>query len=440
MDPLIHLLTQTQRNMLDNTQKSSDSLRTQQDKELKAKKSRASSVDLADLSADCNQMGEDLLGSMDPDLFGRSGGAEAFKKRWEEMISEEEVAEEEEEEAEPDPDGHDDGDRAESDLQEDLQDEESHPSVVVDEEVELEELEHGRWGSYREGESEKQEDVEPQKPEPEAPLDSVALEAPSDGRDGPERLELAPEESGPDAEAAGKRRGGWSSLLDHGEGFLIAEERQDAEEEFDELPEHEAAVQVSPTLAALTAKLIVGGVGSRAYLRLQSMLARFGAGVLRLCLDEKVKVYLLPQGTGLTSHPGVSASLGDAPLCSAVYIPESRGCVIEEECLLQAPRHFHPVLYYFALAFDHALGDGGFASLKSPAVSANFQACSEGLKGHQFADPLAETTPAHYFAQAVEAYLQESDCSDPIWTRDDLYDFDRSMFDYVEYLFRRQNR
>jgi hypothetical protein len=49
---------------------------------------------------------------------------------------------------------------------------------------------------------------------------------------------------------------------------------------------------------------------------------------------------------------------------------------------------------------------------------------------------MSSHSPAHYFAQAVESYLSENDCFEPLWTRQDLYDFDRSIYDYIEYLLK----
>ena len=67
-------------------------------------------------------------------------------------------------------------------------------------------------------------------------------------------------------------------------------------------------------------------------------------------------------------------------------------------------------------------------------MQASFAVCDTGA--HRFGDLMAAHSPIHYFAQAVESYLAENDCFEPLWTRSDLYDFDRSMHDYVEYLLR----
>ncbi|MBI3927564.1 MAG: hypothetical protein HY319_18640 [Armatimonadetes bacterium] len=419
MDPLIHLLTQTQRSQLDNVQRSSEHLRTQQDKELKRKRARAGEVDLSDFSGDiANDMGEDLLGSMDPDLFGRSSGAEAFKKSWEEALEDDSESEgEQQEEQQP-------SDELTEEAGEDSGGEDGVGPVPVDPPASLELQEHrdGRW-----------------EPVEEPSTEDPPLEA-------PEPADSREESEGPDvAEVGASERplpsdGEWQSLLNHGVGFLIAEEPAAASEEEPVSELDPASLEpVAPQLANVLGRLIVGDPHGYSYRRLQHLLARFGLGVLKRCADEGVKVHLLPRGERLSSHPTVASYFAEPDLVGALYVPSKRWCFVEEECLLEMPPHFHPVLYTFAHAFDHAMGDDGFASIKSAAVQASFLACQQGLDGHSFADSLARQSPAHYFAQAVESYLSENDSQEPLWTRDDLYDFDRSIYEYVEYLLKRVN-
>ena len=52
---------------------------------------------------------------------------------------------------------------------------------------------------------------------------------------------------------------------------------------------------------------------------------------------------------------------------------------------------------------------------------------------------MACSSPVHYFAQAAEAYLSANDCAEPLWSHEDLYDFDSMMYDYVEYLYNKSN-
>ena len=86
-------IQQNQRNMLENTQRSSDGLRTNMMRERKEKAGvrKNHSIDTAELTSDMGDMGDDLLGGMDMDdlLGGGGGGAAMFRKMWEEDVEEE---------------------------------------------------------------------------------------------------------------------------------------------------------------------------------------------------------------------------------------------------------------------------------------------------------------------------------------------------------------
>lgn len=446
MDPLYQLIYQsTQQRMTENTQKSSDLLRIQK-KELKEKSSRANELDSAELSPDLNSMGEDLMGSMDPDMFGRSNSAERFKRAWEEE-PEERKEQTEEEEGEGEEEGQT-GDGPVAAAPEARTEELSPEPEESTSEPEPEPDSDSDSDSAEEADSE-EEDPESE-PEPDADADAedppavvlepdvldrseAALQA-TDTLETPEPIE-APAEEKVESPASG-----FTSLLDQGSGFLRSDEKADTAElvlEPDDLP----LPDLPPGLADLTARLISGDSARPAYRRLAHLLSRFGAGVLRMALREKVQVYLLPPGNRLQAHPLVANLLGEDEVEGAVYIPEKRTMVVEDSCVARVPRGFHPVLYYFAHAFDHVLGGGeGYASLKSAAVVASYESCRQSLAGHRFADDLAGASPVHYFAQAVESYLGENDSLEPLWSRDDLYDFDRSIYDYVDYLLRRINK
>lgn len=419
MDPLYQLVNQNR--LLDNTQRSSDNLKAQAIKEGKEKSRRTGEIDDSDSSGDISSMGEDLLGSMDPDLFGGGGGAKAFKQMWEETLADDEEKEKEGQPGEGEGNDEEEGD-PEEDGGEPSQSFDLKPPTVSDE------LPAATAARPR---------AEPDTPAVTVSLSTEARKEARSAQDGLQKeIELSsPERKKPPTAAEAPN---WSSLLDLTGGYLLAEEvlpelseEEEAGAAQDDVPE------VCPSVADLLTRLIVGDVSTQAYRRLQHILGRFGAGVLRTCLDQKSRVFLLPKGEGLSSHPLVASSgMDDAR--GAVYLTASRSCVVEEELLYTAPFGFHPVLYYFAHAFDHALGGEDFASVRSPAVGASFQACQQG--GHQFADLLAATSPVHYFAQAVESYLNDNDCYEPLWTRADLYDFDRSMYEYVDYLFKRANK
>ncbi len=439
--------------MTENTQKSSDLLRIQK-KELKEKSSRANELDSAELSPDLNSMGEDLMGSMDPDMFGRSNSAERFKRAWEEEPEERKEQEEEgEEESEPveEPGGAAPSARAEekreseSESKRDSDSDSESDSESESESSEAEsdsESEPGSDQAEEEPEEPDSGDEEPSEAEDQPTVvlepdvldrSQAALEA-TDTVEAPEPIQAPPEEKRETTAS------GFTSLLDQGSGFLRSDEKADTAElvlEPDDLP----LPELPPGLADLTARLISGDSSRPGYRRLAHLLSRFGAGVLRMALREKVQVYLLPPGNRLQAHPLVANLLEDEEVEGAVYIPEKRTMVVEDSCVARVPRGFHPVLYYFAHAFDHVLGGGeGYASLKSAAVVASYESCRQSLAGHRFADDLAGASPVHYFAQAVESYLGENDSLEPLWSRDDLYDFDRSIYDYVDYLLRRINK
>lgn len=423
MDPLYTLVNQNR--LLDNTQRSSDNLKAQAIKEGKEKSKRTGEIDDSDLSGDINSMGEDLLGSMDPDLFGKGGGAKAFKQMWEEALAEDEEEEKKEE-------GEGQGQGKEGEQQDGAPGEESPQAFAVAPPTVSDELP---------GATAAAPPPDPAAEKAEAATVTLSTEARHESRAPQDGAREEVELTG----AQDKRKNGasadaptWSSLLDLTGGFLLAEEvLPELADDEDTGPPLEDVPDVCPSVVDLLERLIVGDATTTAFRRLQHLLGRFGAGVLRTCLEQKSRVFLLPRGEGLGSHPLVASS-GMEDARGAVYLTASRSCVVEEELLSSAPLGFHPVLYYFAHAFDHALGGEDFASLRSPAVGASFQACQQG--GHQFADPLAATSPVHYFAQAVESYLNENDCYDPLWTKADLYDFDRSMYEYVDYLFKRANK
>ena len=428
LDPLFTLSSQNQR-LTENTQRSSDAVRTQALKEGK-EKGRRGAVDSSELSSEMNQMGDDLLGSMDPDLFGKSGSASLFKKLWEETVEGEEEEEGEEEDAE-------DGSGSGGDRREEGEPEPQAPEaparpvgspepplpggerlgMTLPPPPETREArparEKARPGTpeparsgRRESRSPRREPTPPQAPAPAAPPPAPALVA------------------------------GGGSLLDLSDGFLLHEATVEFEAPEASMPDLEAT-PLSAELEALLGTLMPGEA-SPGRTRLARLLGRFGAGVLATCAARRVRVCLVPRG-GLRSHPVLKNSeLGRAS--RGAYLPESRTCLVEEDVVLEPPRGFHPALYYFAQAWDHALGGEDFASARSAAVKASFEACRQRLPGHAFPDGMAAESPVHYFAQAVEAFLAENDCVEPLWTREDLYDFDRSMYSYVEYLLKQGNR
>jgi hypothetical protein len=131
------------------------------------------------------------------------------------------------------------------------------------------------------------------------------------------------------------------------------------------------------------------------------------------------------------------------------YFPADKLMVIGEEIVEEGNPLIRIPVLYFAHVFDHSLGDQGFASEKSPAVLASYKACLNREPGHLFIDSYSAASPVHYFAQTVEAFLTAphgqltggyDDRHSFLCTKEELYDIDRSMYAYIEYLFRQVNR
>ena len=204
------------------------------------------------------------------------------------------------------------------------------------------------------------------------------------------------------------------------------------------LPSSGQLAQVDPDVAEVARRLIASPAHEEGYEECVRLLARFGVGALRMCSRQKVSVEILDE-QGFGSHPGLLAlglSAEETPSDGA-YLVERRLVLVDRRSLTGKPRFFHPALYYFAHAFDHAQGGETFSSRKAAAVVACFEASTRAYMGFDFVDELAAADPIRYFARSVAVYLGRDDCEDPLWSHQDLYDFDRSMYDYLQYLFAR---
>jgi hypothetical protein len=205
-----------------------------------------------------------------------------------------------------------------------------------------------------------------------------------------------------------------------------------------ELPVTGQLAEIDPDLAQLARDLIRTPEHEPGYQECVRLLARFKMGALRMCGREKVRVEILDEHD-FASHPALLAlnlTPEETPSDGA-YLVERRLVLVDRRCLVGKPRFFHPALYYFAHAFDHAQGGETFSSRKAAAVVACFEASTRAYNGFDFVDELAAADPVRYFARSVAVYLGHDDCSDPLWSHQDLYDFDRSMYDYLQYLFGR---
>lgn len=444
MDPIYQQVNQNR--LTENTQRSSDNLRMQQSKETKRKSERAGEISSGD-SAELTLGGDDMLGDMDPDLMG--GGSGNYHRIFE---NDDEPDEEdlEDEESEEDDEPYDD-----LDFEDEEEFSEEPQAKQPDAKLESERLDRPQENSPAAESKKSAESSKPTAPESkkvEAPREPVKIPtaAPSKPKS-PEKVAIGREAVAPSLESnltnaiesRSKLNESYGVFFDASQGFLIAEEFQpEAAEETPEETVYEAPV--CQDIQVLLAQMVTGDQSSPAYRKLQGLLSRFGLGVLTLCQRHGTRVYLLPNGISLRQHPLLDAHAnGGNEMVDAAYLFEHKAVLVESQCFDRVPELFHPVLMYFAYAFDHALGGEEYASTRAPAVRFNFEACAQGgtLKSPlRFSDELAAVAGIHFFAQAVESYLSENDCERPMWSRSDLYDFDRPMYDYVDYLFRRQNK
>jgi hypothetical protein len=205
-----------------------------------------------------------------------------------------------------------------------------------------------------------------------------------------------------------------------------------------ELPASGQLAQIDSNLAQLARNLISTPADQPGYEECVRLLARFEVGALRMCGREKVRVEILDEAD-FASHPALLALQlpAEEMPCDGAYLVARRLVLVDRRCLTSKPRFFHPALYYFAHAFDHAQGGETFSSRKAAAVVACFEASTRAYNGFDFVDELAAADPVRYFARSVAVYLGRDDCSDPLWSHQDLYDFDRPMYDYLQYLFAR---
>lgn len=297
-----------------------------------------------------------------------------------------------------------------------------------------------QWGAVQKREPAAEPSVPPEAGEPEP-------EAPAHLESGVPRL---PSESGiPNSAGTGdpsvttfsrrgaldvSRRGGFSGLPKEAEVFS-PRVRPMAKIQ---LPPRGQLETVDSAIASAARLLIQTPEDEPGYEECVRLLCRFGLGALRLCSRAKIKVRIFDE-KGFTTFPEL-AQMGLQPdqfPVDGAYLVKSKTCLIDRRCLMEKPLFFHPALYYFAHALDHAQGGDEFSSRKAAAVLACFEASCSGFNGADFVDELAAADPVRYFARSVAIYLGRDDCSDPIWTHQDLIDFDRSMYDYLQYLFAR---
>lgn len=487
-------IQQNQRNMLENTQRSSDGLRTNMMRERKEKAGvrKNHSIDTAELSSDLGDMGDDLLGGMDMDDLlggGGGGGAAMFRKMWEEDVEEED-------------------NKAQMMSAETLFDDGQNMNMLSDKLGDQKD-DPALWANaptYAEQEkataTEPEETVEeksvidtPDKVGAEVPPEVPPLEEKEEESEvstsgtqsaSPEKEINIPEkaekvEITADSKATNSKREevvkisvpafeteeeqepvnedelkasvavslAPISLLDNSEGFIFHEATIESTSSTHKNRSHNEAekLKVPKELTKTLDTLIVNtGCTQRAIEELRLILSRFGKGILDICVASGVKVQVCNKQSFTTKLVQACPSLQGKDLGYGAFLPKEKICLVCEEILdydsekYATCRGFHPALYCFAMAWDFAMGEDNFASLTSPVIKSYADACNTNLEGHKAPDKMSVTSPVHYFAQSVSSYLEANDCADPLWTKDDLYDFDRFMYDYVEYLYNKNNR
>lgn len=237
---------------------------------------------------------------------------------------------------------------------------------------------------------------------------------------------------------------------------LEADERAEAGEIGDVWIEEKKASEAKPQLIEDRLKkvfkdLIITKKESSPYKKLCDILSVFGIGILEAVRDNGTRILLLPESHKITDYEVLFKNKLEKLAREARwgYFTDEKIMVLGEEVMDSTDPLMKIPVFYFALAFDQALGEQGFASESSPAVMANFKACKNKLPGHQFIDSFSSLSPMHYFASTLETYLSEPEgvlsrgrnkaSPSRVCTKEQLYDADRSMYMYIEYLVKRMN-
>ena len=229
-----------------------------------------------------------------------------------------------------------------------------------------------------------------------------------------------------------KKESAWNSLLSFDEGFLIATDEKFLQfGAMDEINPDEPEIVSKETISVsvadsstseaeiLNSIIPANAFSDYEHSMLVYYLSFYGKKILKLCADFGIKI--LPNG--------LNGSLGR-------YSKNEKTCFILPSSLNSNELFVAPRLY-MAVAFDHALGGEDFSSEKSPAVLSNWQLCRDRMQGHLFQDIFSASNPSRYFAQSIESFLRQRDeCPHSyFFNHEQLYDYDRSMFSYIEYLF-----
>lgn len=238
-------------------------------------------------------------------------------------------------------------------------------------------------------------------------------------------------------ENTGGHKSAWTSLLSFDEGFIIAsddnffEQVQEIRDEdnisFEEIDIPDAMnVPDKKPEELVKSMLITENLNEYELSALIYYLSSYGTNILTMCKEFGVKISVPVSSDGLYA--------------SGAYVKNEKLCVVPRESLTRK-EEFVSARFYMALAFDHTLGGEDFSSRNSAAVLSSWRLCKDRTAGHLFQDVFTAGDPALYFAQSVESYLRnENDVAESsFFNKEQLYDYDRTMFSYVDYLFNRMN-
>ena len=468
--------------LLQNAQRANPTYGKKSKQEAKLKRFKSSRANAA--NTDTTNLSEDMMGDMDPDEYKEHDHSSTFREKLKEWKEEEERQRKDDEEpGEPDDqdqekddsyrEDRDDEEQREKELEpwRSKDDRESDPEPGVMAAPEYGSGEGDTGDEQQEQEEEENNQVTLGNP-PEAYRDKVQVGAEAqsqmettdnhDGIDGESQLELGGEKE-QELNAFDDGSAQFTSLLTYADGFIIADPKKElvttgelnleSTDTVDREPEPEEAIPESMRARYQKAfeKIILPGADTELVKSLQRTLRKFGVGVVETCAGDGIRVLILSQRAGINSRQDLFTHGYDKNWSGIRrgYFPWEKLMVIGGEYLIKPNPRVNDTVLYFAFAFDHALGSEGFASEHSPAVLANFQSCQRGDSGRRFIDRFSSKSPVHYFAQAVEAYLSGAGGGlssrnpgdvNTLCTQEELYDTDRPMYTYLEYLFKRVNR
>ncbi len=463
--------------LLQNAQRANPAFGKQSKMEAKVKRFKSQRASAT--NADTTNLSEDMMGDMDPDEYRDHDQSSSFKEKLKEWKEEEERRNNGE-------------DEEENNEEEDFAGEDSHHEDRDDEEHLENELKP--WRKEGEEEQEKDSDIESCREVSGAYQDKEeysrintddSIEAcPDEDKADSEAESAIPEttrnrtnhqDDSASRESLGKTgetekdpvffeddSSRFTSLLTYDDGFIIAEPGKEiipsSEDDTDVPTEESSAPREEEIPESLRARydwaferIILPFYNPDIVRLLRKNLRKFGAGVVETCARDGIRVLIIPRDMGLDGCRNYfSGNFNDK--WSGIrrgYFPGEKLVVIGEELVIRPDPRVNDLVLYFAFAFDHALGSEGFASEHSPAVVANYNSCLGGEGGRRFIDRFSSTSPVHYFAQGVEAYLSGTGQGlsprspgdfNTLCTREELYDNDRPLFSYLEYLFSRINK